>query len=1120
MVVTVFLLDKDFIIQAVLDKKISWSYNKAINKATSINVSIPREDLSSTSKSNLISIAQYIQIYCDGVYTVGGRITKRDISDSVVDITAFTEEIRMESVICPADYSRKYDNWDIADIVRDLNRGWQTKRIKSTSQWGTAVDSSNVDFNTLSNRIMLTKNGAGVYNQDGYVTYRFFASDTEGFTSWDRIRWVSDNFSQTSDGTIELVRTTVQYRYGATTGTLGSWSTPVVGASPDKLGLDISLLDAPVLEVRVNLHTDDLTSEDASGNPIGSSPVVFALEVISRKAPYISTSNVPVSTGVYAPGLIANEDSAFKILSSVCEIADWEFEVYSNNIYLADRLGNDLTDSFVFKKNENIKITQLSDSDDDLVNILHANGNGDGIDRLSITVEDEESVSLYGAYPHTMSFDTDDFDELTTLAEDYLEKHSSALVDWKVETFDSIDSTITNNATPEETLAFHRIYSTTTFSAPSSTNLVEQNLMFYKPVFQVGDTIRIVDPILGNINDARILEEKRSGDVNGIKVALYLNKAKDVLAIRIPKPVEGNVLDAPTSVSIKPEIGGLTITVPAPNNRNRWADTEIFMSETSPVPVDTPIKASRDTSFTLRGLDSTKRYYFIARYVDINQRASGVSGELSGVPLAITEEDLNVVTGLGIKHNASADGYITLCGKNIDGALIDGSNGLIYSNADDALITITNQEIDCTHTSFRTSENNGDFWTYLIYSSGVVTPVHYSVADATFYDKLGNVITGGVGIGKVKVTTVESEAFIYESAPFAYTMELASIIREQTEQAFKYLSHASTPAEFEQFANNLGITDFFTTLAVWDLFVEKLKVNQLQVGHGNKTSGFVFYAIDDDITGEQTIQVWADGAQIFEINPNTKNITIGDYDNGNGAIWDNVLKKFYVKGNINADSGVIKGQLDTLTLSTLLGGDTEYPKGNFTTLESLLTLLIGEVGPNTPLRVTGTINGAGFKSVTYGNIVVQQARRYNSEGVLWETWYKSASALVCTVAITFMMDDDSTNTYVLRKIKANTESSTNTITYAAYPASPGSFTELISWSDYYAPDPSPGKVPSAVSESQFNDVLPLRVFPHPVLSLSVWDSSKERLFLKSLPTSAPSESGRVWRNGSTLMIVP
>lgn len=311
------------------------------------------------------------------------------------------------------------------------------------------------------------------------------------------------------------------------------------------------------------------------------------------------------------------------------------------------------------------------------------------------------------------------------------------------------------------------------------------------------------------------------------------------------------------------------------------------------------------------------------------------------------------------------------------------------------------------------------------------------------------------------------------------------------------------------------------------IYTEAMVAANIQAGSGTGAagSGFRFRAMDDDYSqgGSPKVprfDVYDGDMKLFEIDPVSKNINIGDYDSGNGLRWDHVQKKFYIRGHVDADSGNIKGQLDTLTLQTLLGGDTEYPKGNYATVESLLTMLIGEVVANTSLRVTGTINGVGFKSVAYGDISIQQARRYNSGTVLWETWYKTASALVCTVSISFTMDNDSTVTYVLRKIKANTRSSTNTISYEPYPSSPAGYTDLISWADYYAPDPRPGNVPSAVQESQFNDVAPLRNFPYPVLALSVWDSSRERLFIKSLPTSAPSESGRVWRDGTTLKIVP
>lgn len=971
-VVTVFLLDKNFTIQGVLDNKISWSYDRAINKATNIQVSIPRDDLGDTSKSSLLSLSQYIQIYSDGVYTIGGRITKRDYNDSTVDITAFTEEIKMESVICPAQYSRKYDGWDIADIVRDLSKGWHTQRIKSTSQWITAVDSSNVDFSTLSNRIMLTKNGAGVYNQDGYATYRFFSSNNSSFTSWDRIRWVSDNYGQTVDGEIELVNTTIQYRYGATTGSLGSWSTPVVGAMPDTLGLDISLLDAHVLEVRINLHTDDITSEDQNGAPIGSSPVVFALEVISRTDEYIGTSNIPVSTGVQADGLIADEDSAFSILNSVCEIADWEFEVYNNDIYLANRLGNDLTESFVFKRDENVKITQLSDTDDELANIIHANGKGDGINKLTVTLTNTESIDAFGEYPIVKSFDTEDLTELTSLAQAYIDEHSFPVFDWRVDTFDRIDSTITSNVTPEGALAFHRLYSNSTFSTPSH-NLIEQNLFFYKPIYMAGDTIRIIDPRTGTIIDSRILEEKRRGDSSGIKVSLYLNKARASLVGRIPKPVEPFTIGTPASISVKPMLGGVIVTVAAPAERYKWSDTELYMSEESPVPMETPIKVARDTSFAISGLHSDKRYYFTARYIEFSGRASQVSAEVSCIPGGITVDDFEVITAFGMKMNNPSNGHVTLCGSGIDNVLQD-ADGVIRAPSGDELLTVPNMSVNCTASVFKSIGIDMDAWTYLVMSGGTVFPVYYSLADALFYNASNDEITTGLVIGKVKVGVVSAEdnsARILDTLAYTMAMELSTVAREQTQYAFKYLSQATTPAEFEQYANNLGITDFFTTLAVWDLFAERIKVNQLQVGHGDKTDGFVFYAIDDETTGEQIIQVWADGLKIFDINPNTKNITIGNFETGNGIRWENDTSTLAIQG-----SGKFTGTMDHEALTTTDAVASQVSI-NFATKSAYygqdLFNGLSSIGTGSWINASGSFKSIGFSQIALLSTTEQKA---------------------------------------------------------------------------------------------------------------------------------------------------
>jgi hypothetical protein len=298
---------------------------------------------------------------------------------------------------------------------------------------------------------------------------------------------------------------------------------------------------------------------------------------------------------------------------------------------------------------------------------------------------------------------------------------------------------------------------------------------------------------------------------------------------------------------------------------------------------------------------------------------------------------------------------------------------------------------------------------------------------------------------------------------------------------------------------------------------------QIGTGTGMAGSGLRTRIMEDDIgdgTGQPRIDVYDGADKIFEINPLTKNIEIGEFSNGNGLQWNHSEKKLYVKGAVDASSGKFTGQLDTISIYTLLGGDTEYPKSDQTTIESLLTLLIAEVEPNTSLRMTGTINGVAFKSVSYSSMTVSQSRLSHSATVLWETWYKRTSAIIVNVIVTFTMNDDSTVVYVLRKILGVTNGSGTSVSYPNYPASPASISVLLTWANYSNPDLDPTHVPSAFIESEFASVGTTRAFPYSVVGVSVWDSTQERLFLKNIPTSAPSESGRVWRSGTSLQIVP
>lgn len=341
---------------------------------------------------------------------------------------------------------------------------------------------------------------------------------------------------------------------------------------------------------------------------------------------------------------------------------------------------------------------------------------------------------------------------------------------------------------------------------------------------------------------------------------------------------------------------------------------------------------------------------------------------------------LNNIAEFPTSISPTSNGHIYIHGFSLDNTAKDIDGKIKYPNQEDFFVTIPKQSVDLTASVFQNVEIDRDFWTYLVLDNGIITPVWYSISDAIFYDQYNNEITTGIIIGQVKVGTIPSahtDSIIWESEPFDIARELTTIVRAQTAQAFKYLSQATSATEFEQYAQNLGITDFFTTLAVWELFAEKLKVNQLQVGHGTEAEGFVFYAIDDSVSGQQIIQAWADGIKIFEIDPTTKNITIGDYENENGIRWVHADGELIFKG-----TGNFTGEIEHDALAT-------RPEDNSgsTIATPSKTRYIG----STLYSVLSSVSTSGFTNAsgTYNGVAISALSRLSTDTTLREVWYHS-----------------------------------------------------------------------------------------------------------------------------------
>ena len=142
--------------------------------------------------------------------------------------------------------------------------------------------------------------------------------------------------------------------------------------------------------------TTDTESEDPDGNPRGVTPIVFACELIARThGDLVVVASLGVA-GETVTGLSANHATALKVLHEACDQVGWEFSVWNGALNVAENIGVDRTKDFVFRAGTNIEIASLGDGDDSLVNILTAQGPGRGINRLEITLRNEDSIAEYG----------------------------------------------------------------------------------------------------------------------------------------------------------------------------------------------------------------------------------------------------------------------------------------------------------------------------------------------------------------------------------------------------------------------------------------------------------------------------------------------------------------------------------------------------------------------------------------------------------------------------------------------------------------------------------------------------------------------------------------------------
>ena len=307
---------------------------------------------------------------------------------------------------------------------------------------------------------------------------------------------------------------------------------------------------------------------------------------------------------------------------------------------------------------------------------------------------------------------------------------------------------------------------------------------------------------------------------------------------------------------------------------------------------------------------------------------------------------------------------------------------------------------------------------------------------------------------------------------------------------------------------NTAVMGFFQQLGVFEAFIRFLRTYHILMDPGD----FHFEISGVDANGNlleyPIFNCSYKTENLFSIDFSIPRVMIGDYFGSGGVIWDARDKLLSING-----SGNFRGQLDTITLQTLLGGDTFYPKGDINNMDTLLSVLDANVNMNTQTPCSCWVNGEKIMSVVYGDI--REARTSVGHNAGWPTVYYG-NTCVWNCDISLWSESGRIYKYTARKI-ATYWNLTPGPTPNIYPAKP-SFHEFTQKPDEYL---GYGTVPGNQTDYAFrkardaaNRVGSPKSFPYAIPDFEIVEKLGERLYIHNLPTQMPAESDRVWRDSS------
>jgi len=304
------------------------------------------------------------------------------------------------------------------------------------------------------------------------------------------------------------------------------------------------------------------------------------------------------------------------------------------------------------------------------------------------------------------------------------------------------------------------------------------------------------------------------------------------------------------------------------------------------------------------------------------------------------------------------------------------------------------------------------------------------------------------------------------------------------------------------------------------IYTEAMVAANMQAGSGTGVAGtgFRFRAMDDDFSlgGDPKVPVFdimMGDKVLFKVDLANGFIYFGSnflYDSelqeirstsglfkidssGQLTITNGTAVGLTVEG-LEALSGDFKGQLDTVTIKTILGSGTYTTPDDYsgtvmaTDIFSGIYCTAGTVPLDTQIVATGTVNGKTVSQIKFYTPWYTYDRDSEKRGFQW--WYESTTFKHSRVDIT--CSDSTVYTYLVVRYKSSERySSSPDGIYPAYPT----FNSIIC---------------SSLTEGSLYS----SSNPFAITGLAIKDPTLEELFIKNLPVIAPATADRVWRDGS------